>query len=78
MSADQIAPEHPVVKPQHEAKSRAGWIATLFVLALVGWMGSGYRYPGAQATLEPPRETTRDPNGGGDDRGLASQNWRAL
>ncbi|MBB4005020.1 efflux RND transporter periplasmic adaptor subunit [Aurantimonas endophytica] len=47
-------------KPR-EPRSWSGWIAALFVLALVGWMGSGYYYPAASTDTEAPRNTERQP-----------------
>ncbi|NDV85762.1 efflux RND transporter periplasmic adaptor subunit [Aurantimonas aggregata] len=44
-----------------EPKSWSGWIAALFVLALVGWMGSGYYYPTASTDAEAPRSIERQP-----------------
>lgn len=44
-----------------EPKSWSGWIAALFVLALVGWMGSGYYYPAATTDAEEQRNTERQP-----------------
>jgi multidrug efflux system membrane fusion protein len=44
-----------------EPKSRAGWIAALFALALAGWMGSGYYYPAETIDAEAPRTTARQP-----------------
>lgn len=44
-----------------EPRSWSGWIAALFVLALVGWMGSGYYYPAETTNAEAPRSTERQP-----------------
>ncbi|RFC64100.1 efflux RND transporter periplasmic adaptor subunit [Fulvimarina endophytica] len=42
--------------PRKEPRSKAGWLALLFVLALVGWMGSGYL---AEEPAAPVAETPR-------------------
>ncbi|HEY9055968.1 MAG TPA: efflux RND transporter periplasmic adaptor subunit [Aurantimonas sp.] len=44
-----------------ERKSRAGWLAALFVLALVAWMGSGYYYPDQNQAVEATKSKTREP-----------------
>ncbi|EAS51725.1 putative efflux transporter, RND family, membrane fusion protein subunit [Aurantimonas manganoxydans SI85-9A1] len=46
--------------PAREPRSYAGWLATLFVLALVGWMGSGYLYP-AEDTATAPQARQQQP-----------------
>ncbi|MEC5323473.1 efflux RND transporter periplasmic adaptor subunit [Aurantimonas sp. A3-2-R12] len=53
-----VAESEPAPK---ERKSRAGWLAALFVLALVGWMGSGYYYPDQDQAVEATKSKTREP-----------------
>ena len=51
----------PPATPAREPKSWSGWIAALFVLLLVGWMGSGYYYPADTTDTEAPRSAERPP-----------------
>ncbi|MER0239726.1 efflux RND transporter periplasmic adaptor subunit [Fulvimarina sp. MAC8] len=45
-----------------EPRSKAGWLALLFVVALVGWMGSGYLGGDTGETVaEAPREKAMEP-----------------
>lgn len=61
MSDETQAPAPIEAPPARARKSRAGWIAALLVLALAGWMGSGYYYPAESTVAEAPRERTRTP-----------------
>ena len=53
-------PAADTARPAREPRSYAGWLATLFVLALVAWMGSGYLYP-AEDTATAPQARQQQP-----------------
>ncbi|MEN3793134.1 efflux RND transporter periplasmic adaptor subunit [Fulvimarina sp. MAC3] len=49
-------------KPPKEPRSKAGWLALLFVVALVAWMGSGYLGENkGQPVAEAPRDKVVNP-----------------
>ena len=57
-----VEPSARQPKPPKEPRSKAGWIALLFVVALVGWMGSGYVGGDAGETVaEAPRDKAVSP-----------------
>ncbi|MEF2550892.1 efflux RND transporter periplasmic adaptor subunit [Aurantimonas sp. A2-1-M11] len=53
-------PAADTVPAGREPRSYAGWLAALFVLALVAWMGSGYLYP-AEEVAEAPQARQQQP-----------------
>lgn len=64
MNPDKNSAPSPVAESTQvpkERKSRAGWLAALFVLALVGWMGSGYYYPDQDQAVEATKSKSREP-----------------
>ncbi|MEF2071705.1 efflux RND transporter periplasmic adaptor subunit [Consotaella aegiceratis] len=59
MTMDNGSETPPAPVQRRERKSRAGWIAALFVVALAGWMGSGYVLPSQEPPQE-PHESSRE------------------